>query len=120
MASIPRLEELHRVLAFAIATHPSKLSGSEIRFLRKYLGWSGKDFATTIGVAAETVSRWENDKERIGLVPERLLRVMVFRLKPVEEYPTERLSQLGNHEGPVPVMGLQLDEGRWKHLKLAA
>jgi putative zinc finger/helix-turn-helix YgiT family protein len=120
MASIPRLEELHRVLAFAIATHPARLVGTEIRFLRKYLGWSGKDFAATMGVQPETVSRWENDRERIGLVSDRLLRTMVLRLRPVDEYPTENLSTLGTEDGPGPALGLTIDGGQWHPCPKAA
>src|SRR5579883_463805 len=57
---IPQIEDLHRVIAFAVATQPSRLSAAEIKFLRKYLGWSGADFAKRMGVSQETVSRWEN------------------------------------------------------------
>lgn len=120
MASIPKIEELHRVLAFSIAMHPSKLSGSEVRFLRKYLGWSGKDFASTMGVAPETVSRWENSKEKIGLLSDRLLRMMVLRLKPVEEYPTERLSELGTLDEVESGIDLAINDGEWESLELAA
>ncbi len=81
---IPRLEELHRVIAFKVASQAARLNGAEIRFLRKWLGWSGATFAKTIGVAAETVSRWENDKEAMGTTAERLLRLMAIRQKPVE------------------------------------
>lgn len=120
LVSIPKLEELHRVLAFSIATQKTRLTGPEVRFLRKYLGWSGKDFAATMGVAPETVSRWENEKERIGLVSDRLLRTMVLRLRPVEEYPTERLSELGNDEGPVPALGLRIEDEEWRPSDRAA
>jgi hypothetical protein len=43
---------------------PARLSGSEVRYLRKYLGWSGADFAGHVGVDPSTVSNWETDKER--------------------------------------------------------
>jgi len=120
MAAIPCIEDLHRVLAFAIATQACRLSGAEIRFLRKYLGWSGKDFARTMGVDPATVSRWENEKDRIGLVSDRLLRAMVLRLKPIDEYPTERLSELGAEEGPPPTFGFALQRGSWRSLAKAA
>lgn len=114
MPAIPRIEELHRTLAFALTTQPARLHGPEIRFLRTYLGWSGKDFARTMGVTPETVSRWENDKEPIGIVSDRLLRTMVLRLKPVEEYPTERLAELGLEDAPARRLGLAVTGGSWK------
>ena len=92
--AVPNVEELHRAIAFAVASQRARLSGIEVRFLRKYLGYSATDFATTIGVDKATVSRWENDKDRIGPIADRLLRLMVFRQRPVEEYPTERLAEV--------------------------
>lgn len=115
----PRLEELHRVLAFALATQPSRLRGSEIRFLRKYLGWSGTEFSRQMGVDRATVSRWENAKERMGTTAERLLRMMVFRLKPIEEYPTEHLADLTRDEIPPAPIGLKEDAGTWTVLEAA-
>src|SRR5947207_3063006 len=43
IVSIPRLEELHQLLAFLVASQKLRLDGVEVRFLRKYLGLSGKD-----------------------------------------------------------------------------
>jgi DNA-binding transcriptional regulator YiaG len=50
----------------------SGFTGEEVRFLRKSLGWSGSDFAKHMGVAEETVSRWENDAAPIGPQADRL------------------------------------------------
>src|SRR5579862_980907 len=85
---IPRLAQLHRLLAATVAEQPEKLTGAEIRYLRKSLGWSGEDFAATFGVRPETISRWENDKEPMGATAERLLRLAALREKPLSEYPT--------------------------------
>ena len=84
--SIPNIEGLHRVISFALTKKQERLSGVEIRFLRKYLRWSGSDFARTFGVAKETVSRWENDKERISPPADRLLRFFVRQQAPMEKY----------------------------------
>lgn len=96
--AIPRLAELHEVIASATAQKDSRLVGEEIRFLRKYLGWSGAQFASVMGVSRETVSRWETDATPMGTQAERLLRVMVFRLQPVAKYPNENLASLGVSE----------------------
>lgn len=90
--AIPRLALLHRTIALAVAKSTARLTGVEIRFLRKHIGWSGRDFARHFGVTPETVSRWENDKEPMGATADRLLRVLAVRNQPVEAYPTEQLS----------------------------
>ena len=82
--SVPRPEELHRTLGLHIVERAERLSGAEVRFLRKLLDWSAKDLASVFGVDSKTVSRWENDKDPMGPVGERLLRLLVRDLEPVE------------------------------------
>lgn len=84
---IKKLAELHRVLARSIAKSPHKLDAGEICFLRKHLGWSGRNFARHFGVSPETVSRWENGKKAMGPTAERLLRMLALTYDPVDEYP---------------------------------
>ncbi len=75
---LPRLEELHRTIARTVATGSSPLRPQEIRFLRKYLGYSGADFARVIGVSPETLSRWENGKAEPSRMVDLLLRYMAL------------------------------------------
>ena len=49
---IPLIVQLNQALADALIRQPSRLTGAEIRFLRKALGWSGVDFARHMGVDA--------------------------------------------------------------------
>ncbi len=92
--SIPHIEELHRLLAKVLIEKSSRFTGEEIRFLRKSLGWSGSDFAKHMGVAEETVSRWENDAAPIGPQADRLLRFLVAQGRLTTTYPTERLKEI--------------------------
>ena len=85
--TIKKLAGLHRVLATCLAEAPHKLDPGEICFLRKHLGWSGRDFARHFGVSPETVSRWENGKKAMGPTAERLLRLLALTYDPVDEYP---------------------------------
>lgn len=71
------LEGLIAAVAVARVMAPQKLSGRDVRFLRKALGWSSKELAAKLEVRGETVSRWENQKEPIGPTSEKLLRLMV-------------------------------------------
>ncbi len=91
---IPRIEELHRVMALTVIRKPNRLTGDEARFLRKYLGWSGVDFARHMGVQPETVSRWENGKESMGPVADRLLRSFVLLQQPVRDYSPATLAAI--------------------------
>lgn len=88
---IPKVEELHRVIARIVASGKSRLRGSEIKFLRKYLGHSGTDAAKALGVDASWLSRCENDKVPIATGTERFLRLMVLYKQPKQSYPLDEL-----------------------------
>ena len=92
--SIPNIEGLHRLIARTLIEKKTRLRGEEVRYLRKSLGWSGRDFARHMGVAEETVSRWENDAAPIGPQADRLLRLMVAQGRLTNRYPAERLAQI--------------------------
>lgn len=83
---IPNADGLHRAIARSVLAKTERLSGAEVRFLRKVLGWSGTDFAEHMGTTAETISRWENGTAAIGPQADRLLRLMVMSRDPVEDY----------------------------------
>jgi putative zinc finger/helix-turn-helix YgiT family protein len=117
---IPRVEELHRVLAAAIVRRRSRLASEEIRFLRKYLGYSGVDFAKVIGVTAETVSRWENSKEKMGASAEKLLRMLVVHKQPIRQYPVEMLAQISEKAASKPIGVRAVGNGWVEHALVAA
>ncbi len=98
--SIPRIEQLNSSIAAELVAKPERLVGVEVRFLRKYLGWSGRDFAARIGVVPETVSRWENDALAIGETPDKLLRMFVVHAQPLGAYDLDQLEHLAKREGP--------------------
>jgi putative zinc finger/helix-turn-helix YgiT family protein len=97
---LPRITELHRTIAHAVIHKPARLSGTEVRFLRKFLGWSGVDFARHMGVDPSTVSNWENDRDPIGPTSDRLVRLMVARNVPVEDYSLDDLTKIENEQRP--------------------
>jgi hypothetical protein len=74
---VPDIEGLEAAIAVARSMVPDKLSGKEIRFLRKTLGQKGAELARFLDVRAETLSRWENGKEVITTNAERVLRFRV-------------------------------------------
>ncbi|HEX2572029.1 MAG TPA: type II TA system antitoxin MqsA family protein [Polyangia bacterium] len=113
---IPHVEALHREIAFAIIKKHARLTPAEIRYLRKYLGLSGVSFAELMGVDATTVSRWESEKmaQPMGPQAERLLRLLVARIRPVGEYPAETLARVAQGQ-PIPIrLGLMPRDEGWE------
>ncbi len=74
---IPDHKGLIAALAIARAMEAPKLSGKDIRFMRKALEVPAKTLAEMLEVTVETVSRWENEKLPIGATSEKLLRMVV-------------------------------------------
>ena len=58
--SIPKSPLLLNCIGEAIVFSPGRLTGAEIRFLRKNLRIKINDFAKLLRVSRVTVSRWEN------------------------------------------------------------
>lgn len=108
---LPRLEELHRVIAMAVIRKPTPLVGAEIRFLRKHMGWSGADFAKHMGCSAETVSRWENDRLAMGSTADRLLRTMVALAERATDYSLDVLKSIAPEKRAKPLKPKPLKVG---------
>jgi putative zinc finger/helix-turn-helix YgiT family protein len=89
--TIPRIERLHRAIAEALARKPSPLVGEEIRYLRKYLGLSSQGFAECMGVSREHVSRWETGAKVMSPPADRLLRLLIAKVQPIDDYSVEQL-----------------------------
>jgi putative zinc finger/helix-turn-helix YgiT family protein len=113
--AIPRIEALHKVIARALITKPSRLDAAEIRYLRKYLGWSGADFAAHMGTTRETVSRWENGQVLMGTQADRLLRLMVATKGPVKDYSLDTLKAISAKKKPQTLrLGLTAEREGWQ------
>lgn len=114
--AIPKIEGLLRAIAQAVIHKPTRLRGEEVRFLRKTLGWSGVDFARHMGVAVETVSRWETDAAPIGPQADRLLRLLVAQGHLTSAYPAERLLHIDASRATAPRLKLRSIGRRWELL----
>mgnify|MGYP003580238130 CR=1 FL=1 len=113
-AVIPKIEGLHRVIADAVARKVPRLTPEEIRFLRKYLGWSGGDFAEYMGVAPETVSRWENGSTPMGPLAERLLRLAVLSREPAGDYSLDVLKGVAREEASPRSLKVRVAKDGWR------
>lgn len=117
---LPRVAELHRAIAHAVIAKRARLSGAEVRYLRKFLGWSGVDFAKHIGADPSTVSNWETEKDPIGMASDRLLRLMVVHGSPVEEYSLDELTKIENERQPPLAVRLSPKAKGWAQVQAAA
>lgn len=113
--AIPRIGQLHRVLAEAFVTQRRMLAPVEIRFLRKHIGLSGADFAQRMGVARETVSRWEKGATPMGAQADRLLRLLVVTHEPTDSYEVDDfLRELDDEPAPKKLSAVPLWNSRDK------
>ena len=107
---IPAITELHALIAMEVATKKEQLSPQEIRFLRKHLGFSSKDFAKQIGVTPEHLSRWENGKSPCPSTAERLIRLLAWTTEPQHHYARPDLAGLGAEPATANAGPLRLEK----------
>ena len=74
--ALSKINELMQVIALALVLKPSSLTGKEIRFLRKYSGFTGEQFGKKLGLTKEHVSRIENQHHPVGAQTDRLVRYL--------------------------------------------
>lgn len=74
---IPNAEQLHQLLTSLFIRKPTPLRGTEIRFLRKELGLSGRAFAERLGMTPEHLSRLETGGRGITATIDLLVRLAV-------------------------------------------
>ena len=72
---IPDMDGLVACVALARALDPRQLDGREVRFIRRTLGMTGKDFADAASLDAATLSRWENNKYQVGEWADKQVRM---------------------------------------------
>jgi DNA-binding transcriptional regulator YiaG len=112
---LPQMEELFRVVAGLLVQKSERLSGSEARFLRKWLGWSGQDTADRLGFTPEHVSRWENEKVPISETTDKLLRSLVMAREPIDDYAAwdARLSSMAKADAEPLTLRMVPDGRSW-------
>jgi putative zinc finger/helix-turn-helix YgiT family protein len=111
--AIPNIAGLHRCIAAMLVTRKSSLIAAELRFLRQFLGHSSKDFAKTLGVTAETLSRWENAKRDIPPVVDRVVRLLVVNTPPRTDYSADLFQKIRSTPHKHTRMALRLRKDGW-------
>jgi putative zinc finger/helix-turn-helix YgiT family protein len=111
--AIPSIADLHRCIATTLVARKSALSAVELRFLRQFLGHSSKDFAKTLGVVPETLSRWENASRDIPPVVDRVVRLLVVNTPPRTDYSADMLANIRPTPPKHTRMALRLRRDGW-------
>lgn len=88
---IPRMNDLMRALVLAVVHKPCRLCGEELRFLRKHIGLTGEMLSGYLHVDKTTLSKWENNEDKIGEQSDRLIRLVTLSLG---EGPQEKLKEI--------------------------
>jgi YgiT-type zinc finger domain-containing protein len=79
LRTIPKITDLHRLLALTLIKKPGPLENFEITFLRKSLGWSKTDFARKLHTQKANPTRWEHPEKPVKMSSSHdlLLRALV-------------------------------------------
>ena len=79
---IPDMDGLFHTVVFARALEPRKLTGAEVRFMRKAMGWKAKDLAKHLGISAEYLSRCGTGVKVMAPTTEKLFRIYALLRTP--------------------------------------
>jgi DNA-binding transcriptional regulator YiaG len=79
---IPNLDELMHEIALGTIACDRKLCGIEVRFLRKYVGKTQREFAQLIHMDHTHLCNVETGRENIGDQSDKLIRLVVLNLSP--------------------------------------
>jgi len=109
---IPNLDGLLRVIAVAIVTSRLPLAGAEVRYLRKYMGMSGDQFARILHTDKSTLSKWETGAVNIGSKSDLLIRAVALNLGRGMRDDAEQITRNFEHideESTAPPQRIEVD-----------
>ena len=77
---IRRMAKIHGAIAQALTNSPGRLTGEQLRFLRKRLALSGDQLGSYLHTDKTKISKWERGEDRIGPATDRLVRLLAAAL----------------------------------------
>lgn len=80
------IDELHSLIAHHLIRKKGLLTNKEIRFLRKYMGYSSAMLAKLVGQKIEHISRIENGKNKVTELFDHYIRLLVIQKFPDRNY----------------------------------
>ncbi|MBI5194837.1 MAG: helix-turn-helix domain-containing protein [Nitrospirae bacterium] len=78
--NIPNIYGLHGLIAKDLVRKDSPLTGNELKFLRKQMNLKANELAQILSVHKVTVSRWENEAEKISIGYDKLIRFLYTQM----------------------------------------
>lgn len=75
---VPKIQELHKVIASALVNKSAELTGPEIRYLRQWIGMQSQDFAQLLGFGPAHLSKVENGHAQLGAAGDRLVKLYAW------------------------------------------
>lgn len=92
---IPRISQLHKLIAEDLIQQERLLRWDEIRFLRKHAGFPAKEFATLLRVSQSYFSKVENGAEKLSPTGDKLVRAIATQVLNCGEMREVLLSHAG-------------------------
>jgi putative zinc finger/helix-turn-helix YgiT family protein len=113
---IPQMNGLMTGLALAVILKPYRLTGEDVRFLRKHLHMTGEEFSQLLHVDKTTLSKWENDDDPVGQHSDRLIRVVALGLgEGLKEHLEELIRYFPHIRDEAKHVGIQMDAETLKY-----
>jgi putative zinc finger/helix-turn-helix YgiT family protein len=109
---------LERMIAREVVAKVGPLCGDELTFLRRCLAMSGRQMAKRLGVAAETVSRYETGSTPIPPAMDRLIRslaVLWYLRQGGDLFSTEIVDRIDHKAKAAPLrLTVYFGSGSWR------
>jgi len=74
--SIKNLDDLNKAIGYHLVSEEKKLSGKELRFLRKQMDLTQAELGVYLGLSDQQVARWEKAKNEIKKSTDHLMRIL--------------------------------------------
>jgi transcriptional regulator with XRE-family HTH domain len=71
---LPQPAKIHIAIGLAVVLQPARLSGADIKFLRRNAGFTLTEWSKRIGIAEATYSRLENSHRAVTVQTDKLIR----------------------------------------------
>ncbi len=116
MPIIPNVNDLMSVLALALVSKPYKLTGKEVRYLRKHIGMTQDMFSRQVKVDKTTVSKWENADDPVGPQSDLLIRYIVLAHdKQLHVWLEEAIQKFQEVTGRPKAIGIEINSNTMRY-----
>jgi DNA-binding transcriptional regulator YiaG len=83
---------VEEVLKCVLNKEAKDIKGSDLKFMRTYVGWSRDDLAKIVNRSYETITRYENDATQIPDDFKLLMKLLAQNNTPKRDYPIRELA----------------------------